>query len=444
MRPLLACVMALSFGISGCAISQSGPRQTWQTGFWLWEGYSAIPPWKGDPLDAIFLQVGSMGPRERGQPYWVSAYPGIPANLPPAREYWLVFRYEQQGIPDPEIAPHVADAVADLRLSAQRRQLKIAGIQLDIDCPTARLHDYARLIHSLREYLPGEYQISITALLDWFRQGTAVGEVIREADEFVPQLYDGGSRNGEENYGRESVIASKVDGARWGPIFNRFGKRFRVGISTFGRVHNDARYYFGDLSLLDVGSNPAFQLQATRNETNELVLSYRAVRKTKVGYVGHEPGTGFAFVLATPESVGHAVEAVRHMGGQCAGVLFFRWPAAYESLTMFPEEVLQAAGVRKPAAGKSRLSEIDGHCATVSCEDLYLESSQPLAPAVLHGRVRVSTELEYILPEPKLRSRMSGPMQIEFTVPAYCGRGLLFIGRAVTLKPAEYTLEDLR
>jgi len=439
MRPLLACVLALSFGISGCAISQSGPRQTWQTGFWLWEGYSAIPPWKGDPLDVIFLQVGSMGPRERGQPYWVSAYPGIPANLPPAREYWLVFRYEQQGIPDPEIAPYVADAVTDLRLSAQRQQLKIAGIQLDIDCPTARLHDYARLIHSLREYLPGEYQISITALLDWFREGTAVGDVIREADEFVPQFYDGGGR-----YGGESVIASKVDGARWGPIFNRFGKRFRVGISTFGRVHNDARYYFGDLSLLDVGSNSAFQVQAARSETNELVLRYRAVRKTKVGYVGYEPGTGFEFVLATPESVSGAVDAVRHMGGQCAGVLFFRWPAAYESLTMFPEEVLQAAGIGSSATRKSQLLEVDGHCATVSCRDLYLESAHPLAPAVLHGRVRVSAELEYVLPEPKLQTRMSGPSQIEFAVPAYCGRGRLFIGRAVTLKPAEFTLEDLR
>jgi hypothetical protein len=424
--------------MSGCATSQSTPRQTWQTGFWLWQSNHAIPQWKGDPVDAIFVHMGSMGTQEPGQRYWASASPGIPANLPQAREYWLVFRYEQQGIPDPGIAPYVGRTVADLRLSAQRQQLRIAGIQLDIDCPTARLRDYARLLQSLREYLPPEYQISITALLDWFRDGTAVGEAIREADEFVPQFYDGGGR-----YDGESVIAAKVDAARWGPVFNRFGKRFRVGISTFGRVHNDARYYFGDLSLLDVGSNPAFHLQATRNETNELVLRYRAARKTKVGYTGYELGMGFEFVLATPESVSAAVDAVRHMGGQCAGVLFFRWPAAYESLTMFPEEVLQAVGLRNLAAGKSRLLEVDGHCATVSCRDLYLESAQPLTPAILHGRVRVSAELEYVLPELKMHTRMSGPSQIEFNVPAYCGRGRLFIGRAVTLEPAAYTLEDL-
>jgi len=439
MRLQLAFVAALSFGLSGCAISQSSPRQTWQTGFWLWEGYHAAPPWKGDPLDAIFLQVGRMGARQRGQPYWASADPGIPDNLPPAREYWLVFRYEQQGLPDPDIAPDVADAVTDLRLAAQRQQLKVAGIQLDIDCPTARLHDYARLIHSLREHIPGEYQISITALLDWFRNGTAVGELVREVDEFVPQFYDGGGR-----YGEESVIASKVDGARWGPIFNRFGKRFRIGISTFGRVHNYARYYFGDLSLLDVGSNPAFQLQAAHNDTNELVLRYQASRRTKVGYGTYESGTGFEFVLATPESVRAAVDAVRSMGGQCAGVLFFRWPAAYESLTMFPEEALQAAELGNQPAGKSQVLEIDGHCATVSCRDLYLESARPLAPVLLHGRVRVSAELEYVLPEPKLQTRMSGPSQIEFTVPAYCGRGRLFIGRAVTRQPAKYILEDLQ
>lgn len=32
--------------------------------------------------------------------------------------------------------------------------------------------------------------ISITALLDWFRDGTAVGEAIARIDEFVPQFYD--------------------------------------------------------------------------------------------------------------------------------------------------------------------------------------------------------------------------------------------------------------
>jgi len=428
--------------MSGCAVSHSSPHQPWLTGFWLWHGYHAIPAWKGDPLDVIFLQVASMEPRQRGQPYWVAPDPGIPADLPAAREYWLVFRYEEHGVPDPEIAPYIAGAVTDLRLSAQRQQLKVAGIQLDIDCPTARLHDYARLIHAIRKNLPPEYQISITALLDWFRGGTAVGEAIREADEFVPQFYDGASRVAEENSGTD-VIASKIDGARWGPVFNRFGKRFRVGISTFGRVHNDARYYFGDLSLLDVASNPAFELHAARNETNELVLSYRAVRKTKFGYADYDPGTGFEFVLATPESVGRAVEEVRHMGGQCAGVVFFRWPAAYESLTMFPEEALQAAGLRNTAGTKSHLWEIDGHCSTVSCRDLYLESARPLAPTALHCRVSVSSELEYIVSSPKLQTRMSGPSQIEFTEPAYCGRGRLFIGRAVTRRPATYTLEDL-
>src|SRR5215469_16816043 len=108
MRPLLVCVTALLFGISGCAISQSSPRQTWQTGFWLWKGYHAIPQWKGDPLDVIFLQARSMGMRAGDQRYWASAYPGIPSNLPRAREYWLVFRYEQQGTPDPVLARYIA------------------------------------------------------------------------------------------------------------------------------------------------------------------------------------------------------------------------------------------------------------------------------------------------------------------------------------------------
>src|SRR5579862_7601177 len=122
MRLIVASVAAIVFGLSGCAVSRSSPRPVWQTGFWLWQSDHAIPPWRGDPLDVIFVQAGSIG------------------NLPQAREYWLVFRYGQQGMPGPEFAAEIGRAVADAR-----PKLQVAGIQLDVDCPTARLHDYARL-----------------------------------------------------------------------------------------------------------------------------------------------------------------------------------------------------------------------------------------------------------------------------------------------------------
>ena len=39
------------------------------------------------------------------------------------------------------------------------------------------------------------------------------------------------------------------------------------------------------------------------------------------------------------------------MGGNCAGVVFFRWPGSDEALVMEPSEVLMAAGL---AAGAQR------------------------------------------------------------------------------------------
>jgi hypothetical protein len=51
-------------------------------------------------------------------------------------------------------------------------------------------------------------------------------------DEVVPQFYDlqdSGSIVGP------SMIAAPIDAAKWAPLFNRHGKRFRIGVSTFGR-----------------------------------------------------------------------------------------------------------------------------------------------------------------------------------------------------------------
>ena len=84
-----------------------------------------------------------------------------------------------------------------------------------------------------------------------------------------------------------NAIAAGIDAAQRAPKFNRFGKRFRIGISTFGRARFDTRRkverdpatrWYRDLTPLDIAINPAFDLQATRNQANELVLSYRANR----------------------------------------------------------------------------------------------------------------------------------------------------------------------
>jgi hypothetical protein len=220
------------------ALRSQQPPEKWTTGFWYWHGSSPGPWQHVQPLEVLFFQAGTIdGPadtplsvRSNHGDTW-SVWAELPDELPPAREYWLVLRFDRQSVPGMAAAPMVARRVSQLHALAQKRHWNLTGVQLDIDSPTQRLPEYATFIGEVRKGLPPGVGISITALLDWFRDGTAIAEVVKQVDEFVPQFYD--LQLGTFNGG---AIGAKFDAAHWGPVFNRCGKRFRIGISSFGRA----------------------------------------------------------------------------------------------------------------------------------------------------------------------------------------------------------------
>jgi hypothetical protein len=457
MRLPESTLLIISLSLSGCNLSSQPASSRWTTGFWFWQGSSVDPAYSGEALDVVFLQVGTIAKeslpsyvRSAGGPLaqW-NAYGALPGELPAAREYWFVYRYANQGVPDIEVAPKLAAELIRLQAEARERHLNVAGVQLDIDCPTAALSRYADFIRHVRKDLPKEMQISITALLDWFRDGTAVNEVVAQVDEFVPQFYDLGD---PAAYG-EAAIAGRIDAARWGTVFNRFHKRFRVGISCFGRArvipqerppHGPYRgiVFFGDLRPLDIATKAAFHLQTSRNAAGETVLNYTAIRKIEVGYKRLEAGDIVQFIIATPDAIQAAVESARQIKGYVAGVVFFRWPSSREDWAMQPDEVLDAAkpggrGRRK----ENRVRVVAGDCAAVHCVDVYLESAGPLSAQPTRYRIHASTPLEYFLPEQNMPVHLAGASDLEVSLPAYCGRGHLYVGRAVSLQHAEFTVE---
>ena len=455
-RPEVFLLLTASLCLSGCVASGSGhpAAARWTTGFWFWQGSAVAPGYSGRPLDTLFVQVGSIR-QETFPPYIRTAgrwYVNgeLPRDLPTAREYWLVFRYERQGVPDIQVVPFLAQQISRLKIEARVRNLNVVGVQLDVDSPTSGLARYGAFLRELRRSLPTGSEISITALLDWFRGGTDLNAVIEQVDEFVPQFYDAG--DSAELHGGYA-IATPINAARWGTIFNRYHKRFRIGISSFGRArvvppvsgapsaHRRVELY-GDLRPLDIATNPAFELQAARNAANEMVLSYRAVQETGAGDGRFGAGDTIQFVLCTPDAIHIAVQNARQIGGYLAGVIFFRWPASNEAWAMPPDEVRDAANGASPGRAQHRIRVVAGHCAAVECVDLYLETTGPLAPQPTRCQIRASTELQYFLPEQNVPSRLTGPSQIELSVPPYCARGHLYVGRAVSLKHAEFAVEE--
>lgn len=415
MRPagllLLLITSLTSLNCAGTLRSQPPPPQKWETGFWYWDrGYSKSVPASYTP-DVLFFLAGTVHeePGFMNRPNeWRVSGGGIPKNLPHAREYWPVYRFEHQGVPPMKVATEVASRVSDLLLDARDRNMKITGVQLDIDSPTRSLPEYAAFLQFFRKERPKGLQISITALLDWFRDGTSIGAVIRETDEFVPQFYDIADPGSSE----EAAIAAKLDTARWGPVFNRFGKRFRIGLSAFGRVRlippkspsqnggysGLSRSYlaFNDLVPLDIGGNPAVDLQTARTEAGEIVLNYRVSRSLKIGWNSLSAGDTVQFVLPVPEQLRATEVSAHRIGGYCAGVVFFRWPQDHEVLALSPDEILAT----KP--GDPTVKAVDGQCAAVTCSDIFITNGISRNPMRLRYRFEASGELEYFIPEPKM------------------------------------------
>lgn len=448
----LPCLLFASIASMGCG-STPPPQQPqkWTTGFWFWHGSAASVVAPVERLDVVYCQVGTIQkhPASWGREPW-AVYGRLPEHLPPAAEYWPVFRLEEPGIPPLEAIPPLTRVVFELQAQARRRGLHLAGIQLDIDSPTRTLPQYAAFLRDVRSSLGPELQLSITALLDWFRPGTAISDVVNAVDEFVPQFYDAQDPGSDR-----TAIATRIDAARWGPVFNRHRRRFRIGISTFGRSRlvpgesssrdgHHVRLTFADATPLDVGLDPAFHLQTSRTDAQELVLSYRAARKTHAGYTEFEPGDAMTFTLSTPEAIRAAVEQARLMRGYCAGVIFFRWPASDETLATQPAEILAAAGVPVQPPPPDNLQVVDGRCAAVYCADLYLMNASPLSAQAVRYRIASSNELEYFLPYERMPVRMSGPSQVELSLPPYCGRSRLYLGRVVAARRTEFTMEVQR
>jgi hypothetical protein len=459
MRQLqVTLLLAACLSLCACSVGSSQPAPArWTTGFWFWQGSSVDPAYSGQQVDALFVQVGTLQKRSVG---WARlevggngewhAYASLPDRLPPAREVWLVWRFDGRGVPDVEAVAPIVEGLAGLLHGPRSRRLNIAGIQLDIDSPTSDLPQYAVFLRELRERLPAGMRISITALLDWFRDGAGIDRVIAQTDEFVPQFYDLGDPAGAGDY----AIAARIDAARWGPVFNRLGKPFRIGISCFGRArvllpegpNAHARRLsglYGSLRPLDVALNPALQLNAPRNPAGEIVLTYRATRKTQIAYERLEPGGAIEFVVPTPEAIRDAVDGARRMAGRATGVVLFRWPSEQDGWAMQPEEALDAAGASAAPRRQDRVEVVPGECAAVHCADVYLDSAAPLSARVLRYRVRASKPLEYFLPERKL-VRSAGGSVLDVSIPPYCGRGRLYLGRAVSASPVEFAVEEVK
>jgi hypothetical protein len=70
----------------------------------------------------------------------------------------------------------------------QRSGLNLRGVEIDHDCATSKLPVYAELLRALRQQLPNELALSITALPAWINS-PALPEVLQAVDSSVLQVH---------------------------------------------------------------------------------------------------------------------------------------------------------------------------------------------------------------------------------------------------------------
>jgi hypothetical protein len=147
-------------------------------------------------------------------------------------------------------------------------------------------------------------------------------------------------------------------------------------------------------------------------------------------------------VVPTKDGVRAAYAEARKFGGFCAGVVFFRWPARRETLTLRPDEVAEAIGTSQTVS-RDRLETSDGGCQPRSCTDLrvHLRDRFAVDPVRLH--VRASADVEYLVPaQAGVTMRQTARRDIAIEIPPFLGEGDLLIGRAFSKERPTYRLAD--
>jgi hypothetical protein len=423
--------------------------QEWSVGYWIWGQPSEYAPLAEGPKLPVDLIVFDMGELEKlgyslrlgNEPPSYRFQSIEPNELPAAKRYAALVRLNVSPFEKKDAITPVLKRFKRLQYRFQEIQRPFNEIQLDFDCPTALLPRYADWLGQWRRQLPAGTRLTITALLDWFSSGTAIGKVISQVDGFVPQFYDVDAHD----YQRTPKIAHPPDHVKWGPIFERFKVPYMIGLSAFGRIQLVGDKYFSQEAPLDALSRLAEEPHIYNNPSGERVLEMNLRDEFSSDEPDeHSPAKANTIMIQpTAESVLRGYQEARSMGRYCTGVLFFRWSSSTESLALKPNEITDIISGKAPDNGYS-LQSLDGECALVDCRDLSLAQNNRFPSHARTIAVKSSVPLEYFLPGKAVKSTIINSYEMQFKIPPYNAAATIFLGRAVAGQPAEYTIRIIQ
>lgn len=189
---------------------------------------------------------------------WMHAHIDFAALRKDARPVIAVIRLDGQlsQLKKDEISKQIQQVIQ----TWQSQSLHLVGIEIDYDCASQRLPEYAVLLHHLKEKLPKPLRLSITALPAWL-DSSALDTVLEIADSSVLQVH-----------AVQRVQLGLFDEAKAESWVTTYAKRSRhdfyvalpaysAGLTADGRVESEVRLsYAGQRQELRVDPYQVAQL----------------------------------------------------------------------------------------------------------------------------------------------------------------------------------------
>ena len=364
---ILICIAAL-FGTAQIRRRTQKPAAPLEISLWYWNSPFHLSEKESGTLkdlnvQALFVRAGTI---ERGENGVCATLPQVWQASPNAPAVHLVFNFDYSmvrhfaDLDNANIAIVVADAAKQARGKAEAVGLQVVGVQLDFDCATRRLPQYADLLQKIRAALASpKLKLSVTALETWYESGD-LRAVLDAVDFAAPQYYEA---NLPESIAHFEPVSNLKRATRGLEQAEAFGRPFYAGLPVYGHaVMTDERGrvlgLHREMTAEEAARHPAFQFvrafPADRNgqpataqtKIGENLVDFAAVRNARNGR-----GKGYHLVydLPTPDLLAqHLALVEKNRPSNCRGVILFRYPEPGATMTL-PLPALAAALQKRTA-----------------------------------------------------------------------------------------------
>ena len=337
------------------------PLPPLEVSLWYWHQPFRILPqeaaeWKALGVRQLFVQAGSFRKDASGihmalPQIWETAGNGLAVHLVFHLDGSLAQEFSTLDLQALETP--LLDGIRREREAAEHTGVKVAGVQLDFDCPTRQLPKYADLLRDVRKAVASEScALSITALPTWYGS-RLVDAPLAQVDFAVPQYYEPELPKSLDKFATVSRLSLVEHGLR---AAGRQGAPFYAGLPVYGHsllydAQGQLAGTYHRMGALDAFRHPAFRLaRAFGADANGAPATPEtAIGETLYDFVAVAPaksgrGVGFHLVydLPTPTLLARHLALVRAQRPRnCRGVILFRYPEARETATL-PLPTLQA------------------------------------------------------------------------------------------------------